>query len=99
MNTSTRTNATSATWLHTTYSLDGGATWSQPAVASIEGGAPAVACSMCMTRAKFDEDTGKLSIVFRSGACVTSPQFKYYAWFACVDRSLTLMALCFRPQL
>ena len=60
------TNATSATWLFSQVSLDGGASWAAPQLVEIAGGAvPAVACSMCMTQPRFDA-AGSLLIAFRS---------------------------------
>jgi len=59
--------ATSATYLHYALSRDGGATWDAPAVLAIDGGAtPAVACSMCMTRPRFDAGTGELLVAYRA---------------------------------
>jgi len=68
VNTSEPTNATSATWLHYSLSNDGGATWgTPPKVVSLDGGAtPAIACSMCMTKPRFDSDTGMVHISYRS---------------------------------
>ena len=66
VNTSMPTNASSATWLHYALSMDGGATWASPQVMSLDGGrTPAVACSMCMTRPRFDADTGELLVAYR----------------------------------
>lgn len=60
-------NATSATYLHYALSLDGAATWQAPQVMRIDGGrTPAIACSMCMTRPRFDADTGELLVAYRA---------------------------------
>ena len=67
VNTSEATNASSATWLHYALSDDGAASWRAPQVLRLDGGrTPAVACSMCMTRPRFDADTGELLVAFRS---------------------------------
>lgn len=67
VNTSEATNASSATWLHYSLSNDGGVSWRAPQVLHLDGGAtPAVACSMCMTRPRFDADTGELLVAYRS---------------------------------
>lgn len=68
VNTSQTTNATSATWLHYVVSLDGAVTWAEPSVVLLDDGNPAIACSMCMTRPRFDADTGTLLIGYRSAA-------------------------------
>jgi hypothetical protein len=66
VNTSAPTNASSATWMHYSLSLDGGESWSAPSLLYLEDGAPAIACSMCMTRPRFDADTGALVVGYRS---------------------------------
>ena len=67
VNTSEATNASSATWLHYALSDDGAASWHEPQVLRVDGGrTPAVACSMCMTRARFDADTGELLVAYRA---------------------------------
>lgn len=68
VNTSQSTNASSATWLHYVISLDSAVTWEEASVVSLEDGTLAIACSMCMTRPRFDSDTGTLLIGYRSAA-------------------------------
>lgn len=63
VNTTTPTNASSATWLFSQSSVDQGATWAAPALFQPTN-LPAVACSMCMTRARFANST--LHVAFRS---------------------------------
>ena len=57
-------NATSATWMYTQVSIDHGATWGAPQMVAPTG-LPAVTCSMCMTRPRFNAG-GELLIAFRS---------------------------------
>ena len=63
VNTTMNPNATSATWLFTQVSVDGGRTWNAPQLAAPTG-LSAVACSMCQTRPRFAN--GMLLIAFRS---------------------------------
>ena len=60
-------NATSATYMHYVLSRDGAQTWEAPQLMVLDGGrTPAIACSMCMTRPRFDADTGELLVSYRA---------------------------------
>jgi len=67
ISTSPPPNATSATYLHYALSLDGAETWQEPQVVVLDKGAtPAIACSMCMTRPRFDAASGDLLVSYRA---------------------------------
>jgi hypothetical protein len=65
VNTTVPTNASSATWLYSQSSVDLGATWAPPVLFQPTN-LPAVACSMCMTRARFTGADSTLHVAYRS---------------------------------